>query len=230
MTSINFEHNIIYYHCHKTAGSFIQEKLFDNFDFIVYNFLVFEDLKRFYLDRNEGIFRKVKRMFVEEKLIDQNYENFKHFSFVRNPYTRFISGWKYVSGTILKNKNKYKDEISVDDLQLTINNRHSYDDLIYTHIFMTQYDMLKDNEGNISLDFIGRYENLISDFKKYLYNFFEKEDVDSIEDVKINENPIKYGNYSQYYTKEILNFVNQNFDEDFKHFNYSKVFKIEDLK
>jgi len=223
MTSINFEHKIIYYHCHKTGGSFIQENLWTDFSFVTYNFLVLDDLKRFYLDRNEGIFMKVKKALCDEKLIICDYDQFKHFSFVRNPYTRFISGWKYVYGEL------YKKNPIPNDINIVIENKNTYSDLVYTHIFMTQYDMLKDSNGNISLDFIGRYENLIPDLKNYLGRFFSKEDVDVIEDVKINENPIKYGDYRQYYTQNILDFVNSNFDKDFEVFGYSKILKIEDM-
>ena len=86
--------------------------------------------------------------------------------------------------------------------------------------------MLVNDKGEIRMDHIGKNENLIPDLTRILSCYFENV---VIENKRINDNPINYGDYKQYYTSEILNFVNTFFDQDFKSFGYEKVNTIEEL-
>ena len=217
MPSINFDKKIIYVHFHKTSGCFIQDLLSSDFDFIMCNFLSCDDIN-VYANKHVGIYRNFLKLSYLVTIKPEEIKDYYFFTFVRNPYTRFISGWNYIKG-------KYNSPL-LETLSGTIDNKDIINPVSYAHIFLSQYDMSRDEEGNINMNFIGKFENLIEDLTIVLSKFYENP---IIEDKKVNENPIKYGNYRQYYTPEILSFVNEWFSKDFEMFGYNKVETIEEL-
>lgn len=88
------------------------------------------------------------------------------FSVVRNPYDRFVSGWKFCEYT--------KDRPLLDVLrnllrwhQVPVGFNFSdpaTDFFAYTHITKPQHERLLTKDGRLGVDFIMRYESLQSDF------------------------------------------------------------------
>ena len=77
------------------------------------------------------------------------------FSFVRNPWSRILSEYRY---------RNYFHHLSFRDFVLNKLPRPGWDDQ-YRHV-MPQYDMLHDRQGNLLVDFVGRFETLQQDFDK----------------------------------------------------------------
>jgi hypothetical protein len=105
-------------------------------------------------------------------------ENFYIFTFVRNPITRFLSAFNYLSygGRNEEDKN-WKSKFNID--------RHNYKNVLniieknivdgeLPHHFKTQTYYLKEKQtkkfDRKNINFIGKYENLDSDFKRLCKN------------------------------------------------------------
>ncbi len=86
-------------------------------------------------------------------LTAEEYAGFYTFSFVRNPWARILSEYRY---------RNYFQHRSFRDFVLNKFPRPGWDDK-YRHV-MPQYDMLHDGQGRLLVDFVGRFENLQQDF------------------------------------------------------------------
>jgi len=73
------------------------------------------------------------------------------FSVVRNPWDRFVSGWKYCASTRLRTLR----DVLLDPPQA------GHD---YRHLVRSQGDILFDAKGRCVTDFLMRYESLQQDF------------------------------------------------------------------
>lgn len=73
------------------------------------------------------------------------------FSVVRNPWDRFVSGWKYCAST----RSRTLRDVLLDPP------RAGHD---YRHLMRSQVDILFDANGRCVTDFLMRYESLQQDF------------------------------------------------------------------
>lgn len=149
------------------------------------------------------------------KYLSRRYFNslFK-FAFVRNPYTRLASIYKYSfkqaaehPKTSVKFVTKYEtfDEFLMN--WLTKKNIESH------YFFQQQYKYVCDKKGNILVDFIGKFENIETDFA------FIKNRLNISQELKhinmSNSNSIVY-------TSELAEIVYEAYKKDFEIFGYEK--------
>jgi hypothetical protein len=97
----------------------------------------------------------------------------------------------------------------------------------YYHLFISQYENLLDDNEKLNIDYYGKFEHLQEDFKIILNNI-------GITEIKHDDNKMHASNdkrhYSEFYTPEILEFINDLMSEDFSNFNYEMVDNVDDLK
>jgi len=164
------------------------------------------------LDNFEDPPPHIYHMFLKD-VIDQNphVKDYFKFAFVRNPYDRLYSTYinlKYDGHPwAVELKQKQNFESFVLDLK---GSKYSK----YIHL-QPQVDSIKYNGGVI--DFVGRYENLNSDFhkvEKILNMSHEKL-------IKIRESSIR-PNEPKIYTEQMKQVVCEVYQKDFEEFNYEK--------
>jgi hypothetical protein len=85
----------------------------------------------------------------------EEYSDFFKFSFVRNPWSRILSEYRY---------RNYFHHLSFRDFVLNKFPKPAWGDK-YRHV-LPQYDMLYDQQGNLLVDFVGRFETLQQDFDR----------------------------------------------------------------
>ena len=249
MASINHDKKAIYFHIPKTAGSYIQNTLDTHYGFNNYmnllrpDFDIFNQFNKEQYDIEKDlhkVFPYKNRMFginnyysgseelLEMMILDEGrWEECFKFTFVRDPYARFISSWNFILSTpkisenLLDNDNYEKFE----NLQYFIDNRDELSDNAYNHIFLTQYAQILNSDGFNDMDFIGKHENLENDLE-IVFNKIGINTVIHNKDVVLNKNKVDFNYYKTYYTQEILDFVNSYFDDDFTNFNYKKIIKL----
>ena len=94
--------------------------------------------------------------YVDDGFISKDeYERLFKFSFVRDPFQRLVSEYRY---------RNYFHHRSFRDFVLNKLPQPGWDDK-YRHV-MPQYEMLHDKEGRLLVDFVGRFESLQNDFDK----------------------------------------------------------------
>ena len=119
-------------------------------------------------------------------------------SFVRNPYDLVVSAWH--------NKEQPFTEFVIKEVATRKN--------VVTR-YGCQLDYLSDDKDNVLVDWIGRFENIALDWKKFCYF------------TKIPWRPLKKHNtswkepYQEYYTERTFRIVANLFEKDIKHFGYT---------
>lgn len=217
---ISHKYKFIFVHIPKTAGMSIKNSLINvlgDLDILTGPQL---DLKRTqqisYVLKNQDInvSAHTSTSNATRQMLDGK-EYFK-FAFVRNPWDRLVSLYFYLKETsvynipcdnppsfnqwILSDLDKFKD-----DMPLSVLLRHKK---------RPQLEWITNQKGNISVDFIGKFENIKNDFNTFL-------DKCNIPHVPLlNENKTKHDHYTKYYTMESIKKVSNWYKKDISYFNY----------
>ena len=155
-------------------------------------------MTRYHVNTKKQSFNSM-HSFVDPHYNDHNCKDMFSFSFVRNPYTRIISLYKFLK--------RYKHLTFLGFCQyLNVNKQ----------VNINQYKYLT-LQNEIPLDFVGRYENIKEDFDYVC------------EEIGIPERYIDLGFehkqnliYKDYYCDESKKIIDEIFDMDFKTFDYKK--------
>jgi hypothetical protein len=180
------------------------------------------DLKLLLKDKSKGIlYSKTGYM---SRLITRHSENLDldkvfSFGFVRNPYARAVSSFKLHSNELLVDQWRTKKRKDFKEfLNLLLDKNLNPCEIFYNpEILMAceQYPFLIDDKQNISVDFIGKVENV-------------QQDIDYIMDVlglpKIiipHLNSTKTESYKKFYDNECKKIVEKLYEKDLSHFKYT---------
>lgn len=154
----------------------------------------------------------------------QEFNQFYKFSFVRNPWSRLVSEYRYRS--FLSHK-------SFKDFVMHKLPQPGWDDK-YRHV-MPQSDMLFDSNGSLLMDFVGKFENLQQDFDQVCAQLgFEDSKLPHINssdkrsrELRRKARNIFHGNkesklhkYHDFYDEETREYVAELYQADIKNFNY----------
>ena len=208
---ISHSKNFMFVHIQKTAGISIVNALLKH--------------------GGKGRFHQHILDMLAESELNKNY--FK-FAFVRNPWDRAVSRYFYVKANS-KNKKKtrikrYKNS-TFEEYVRNENNEFFLDTKRYANVFPgqriylekimkkyspfeNQLDWISDENGKVLIDFIGRFENLATDFKKIC----KKIGIPSISLKHINKS--KHKHYTEYYNKETRKIIEEKYCRDIEYFKY----------
>lgn len=240
MCSINHDLKAIYLHIPKNGGLYIEHILNKYYGFKSY-YLTHEDHKAFGDDetvvnngflhlKKYGIYKyfETSKKFSEMMNMDEEkWNSYYKFTFVRNPYTKFVSAFNYLQAGLQLKDDNLKSNTCINTI-LDKNNLGSY---VFTHLCITQKEHMKDKNGNINFNFIGRFEQLDEDLITILKTLHIKDIKHGHyikNNVKINDNKSNV-NYKNIFNAPLLEKVNSYFAEDFKEFNYTTINNCNDI-
>ena len=129
------------------------------------------------------------------------------FSFVRNPWDRFVSAYFIQNHFVpdFANFNDYIDKNCRED--------YPYANVYNIHFLPMTYFLL-DEDGKIGVDFVGRYENLRADWE-YVTNKMEVEN--DLQHLRKSE----HAPYKECYTRESWDIIGNLYAYDIELFGYS---------
>ena len=146
------------------------------------------------------------------------FSHYFKFAFVRNPWDRMVSFYHYQlqnrwrSFPTLKSRARSgKDDISFDEFIKTWMSKKNRGTSLNTH---SCYSWLTDFEGNLAVDFVGRFENFQQDFD------FVCDKINFPRQPLLHENKSNHDHYTEYYNEETIQIVAERFAEDVEHFGY----------
>jgi len=150
--------NCLFVHIPKTGGQSIEQFFMDRLN-LDWN----SDREALCLQANDDRSRGTEKLahlsaseYVEQGYLSrEEFSGFFKFSFVRNPWDRILSEYRY---------RNYLHHRSFRDFVLNKIPEPGWGDM-YRHV-MPQYDMLYDRQGNLLVDFVGRFESLQQDFDR----------------------------------------------------------------
>ena len=168
---ISHENRCIYIHIPKTAGTSIEKRLGAHIDCSQRLSQDHRTIRNIQSAISPSYGKRIDMRSVLS-FIYQRYQAHKHgvktvtkdqfteyfkFCFVRNPWDRAYSWYR----------NVLRD--TIHQTNLGIEKNISFSDFLINHAdqwaLMPQTDWIIDNKGNVVVDFVGKFENLESDFK-----------------------------------------------------------------
>lgn len=151
----------------------------------------------------------------------KDYLNHFKFCFVRNPWDRLVSWYNMFlnkgshnefSKYILTSKNfsEFLDKTDIiNDSDCDVKKTNNYP----KSISFNQLDYVSDNDDNVLVDFIGRYENINEDFKFISDKLNVKLNLTHI-------NKFNHDNYKTYYKDSDIEKVYNMYKRDIDYFGY----------
>jgi hypothetical protein len=144
-------------------------------------------------------------------MTDEKWRTYKKFCFIRNPYTRALSGWKHMNIKLNRNMEFY-DYINQNPYNVT--------DIEYGHVFMSQKRQIQDESGNCGVDIIGRFEYLEEDFQEILQSLGFDKIIHKVERKNVSN---EEGSDKVLYEARTVEKLNEIFKDDFESFHYIAV-------
>jgi hypothetical protein len=149
---------------------------------------------------------------VRNRVGVKNWNNSYTIAFVRNPWDRMVSYYRYRVKTPQKGTHKIEIDFKEWIIKVFQDRDPRYYD--YPKMFMPQVDWLKDEFGDIEIDFIGRFETIEKDFKELCKELDVQLELPHL-------NKTKQVPYQKYYDEETRQIVAEYFAEDIETFGYS---------
>ncbi len=142
----------------------------------------------------------------DPKLARCTDEYFK-FGFVRNPWDRVVSLYCRREGRMIGEQMSFESFVKWIE--------YASDTCIHPSRHRYQLDWFRDDNGDIAVNFIGKFENLESDFR-YVCGQLGTDAVLP----HLRHNPTKPQHYTEYYSPRTRDVIAAKFGVDIEHFGY----------
>ncbi len=138
-------------------------------------------------------------------------KKYQRFAFVRNPWARLVSQYKqFKRPHFLHNENRLKlHEASLVSFEAFVHR--------YTEDPRPMWKFLSDENGNLAIDHIGRFEHLESDFNKICRDLA----LPKIQIAHLNPAQGSTKKYQDYYSPQLLDKINPILKKDAQLFGYT---------
>ncbi|WP_072239604.1 sulfotransferase family protein, partial [Campylobacter coli] len=196
------KYKCIFIHVPKVAGSSIERVIYQTDKWLVGHVKASDYVK---FDKNK-------------------FESCFSFGFVRNPYDRVVSAYHY-----LKNDSPapldiewgrlHINNLTFEEFVLRLQDEYFRKKILLKNHFSFQYKYLCDENMNILVNFVGKFEQLENDFKKILNILHRKDSL-------VHVNKSKHLNYRSYYSLQTYKIIREIYRDDFEIFDYD----LEDKK
>ncbi len=204
---ISDSHQFIFVHIRKAAGSSIRDTLeplslvkpTDNWSKIKSRFLRTEKNYKKYAFRQHDSINVAKTLMPPEL-----FESYFKFAFVRNPWDRLVSEYEFIRRR--PDHGRHSKVMKMGFEKYIVYQSKRFD----AH----QINMLADKNGNLLMDFIGKFENLHDDWNRVT----DKLGIENKELTHRKKAGIK--DYNSYYTDESRALVSELWKRDIEAFGY----------
>ena len=228
----------LYTHIPKTGGTSIKDAFEPIKDSLVVteNSTIIKKHSQMQLEHLKVLnFRKSNSMRKKEVLGAEVWDNLYKFAFVRNPWDRYVSNWQWLAlrlgqrnSWVMRGWRGIDGHVSFESFVKQM--EACYSDPPQLHPYQhdkwhirNQIHHLVDYEGNIMLDHVGRFENLVDDFNTICkeleldvslphLNYFGHQEGLPMRKQKPH--------YSSYYTDELVEIVRKRSQADIEAFDY----------
>jgi len=201
---VNHEYKFIFIHIPKNAGTSISTAL---------------ELP----DISHATVQQVKKVLTQ-----QQFESYFKFCFVRNPWDRFLSLYNYARleeshyhSSINPEQAIYGKHLDYDILKnATLEECANYliqgklkHDAAWNH-WQPQITWIKDEQGKIPIDFIGKLEKIEEDFAQITRK------IGIVKELPYMNKSKERSSYRKYYTEDTRQLINDYYIEDIEQFGY----------
>ena len=149
----------------------------------------------------------------------ERFRNYFKFAFVRNPWDRLLSAYKFLKKGGMYSADKTWSDIYLSEFDnfesfvLSLKNKQQADRILRGIHFIPQYKFVCDYKLNIKVDFLGRFERLNRDFDKI--NAQLNSNFKLLHLNKSNSN-----SFHEYYSDEMIDIASQIYHRDIEIFEY----------
>ena len=206
---ISYSHQFIFIHIYKTAGSSIRsvlepymhdpERMFLNRAFRKLHLPI-----QVPLHKHKSFKQHISARDLKKQLPAKIYDPFFKFAFVRNPWDWQVSGYHFM----LEEKTHFQHEL--------IKSMKNFDEFIEWRVFKDKHlqkDFITNDQGNLIVDFVGRYETLAEDFEQICRKLHL--------DLRLpHRNKSAHDDYRSYYNPRTVDLIREHFREDIELFGY----------
>jgi len=158
----------------------------------------------------------------QKKYNETEFEERFKFTFVRNPWSRLVATYNFLSAGNIGGKDKQWVENNLKKYQnfdSFVKGWLNRENVYTSHHFIPQFEFVCIEGLEPAVNFIGHFENLEEDFKFVADKLgiqVNKSDSDKIVEIFVNENK----DYTEYYTDETAKIVADVYREDIEIFGY----------
>ncbi len=218
---ISHKHRCVFIHIPKTAGTSIEKKLghFTKLERAVQDHTYLMDIEPLTLadlfsiaasGRMKYVLKEARNRLLgkSHRISREQFDSYYKFTIVRNSWSRVFSWYQNVMRDHLhQEENNVSPGVSFE--YFVKNHLDGY-------LIQSQLVWLKDNKGNLPLDFIGRFENLRQDFD----HVCEVLKLDDAELPKLVTGSHSGASYVDEYSDETRKIVADHFAEEIDYFKF----------